>query len=70
VLSYRRTVGNEIKEFFLVILLIEVQEAEHLETQGDVVMRSPPRSALEVIQPQFLLELLVPMLDRPAAMRQ
>ena len=33
-------------------------------------MQPRPRSSLEVIQPEFLLELLVPLLDRPAAMRQ
>ena len=69
-LIHRRIVGGEIREFFLVIPLKKDQEAEGHETQGDVVMQPLPRPALEVIQPELLLELLVPLLDCPAAMRQ
>jgi hypothetical protein len=56
----RRIVGSVMREFFLVVSLKKNQEAEGHEAQGDVMVKSCPRSSLEVIEPQLFLELPVP----------
>jgi len=48
-------------------MLLQGQEPERQHHQAGVVMKAPPRAALEVVQAQFLLHLLVALLDRPAA---
>src|SRR5215210_7495149 len=48
--------------------LLQQQEPVRQERQGCVVVEPPPRPPLEVVQPEFLLQLLVPLFDRPPAL--
>jgi hypothetical protein len=46
------------------------QEGVGEEAQGEMMMQSAPRAALEVIEAEFFLQLLVALLDRPVLVRQ
>ena len=50
--------------------LLQRQEAVGQHHQAGVVVEPPPRPALEVVQAQLLLHLLVALLHRPAALPQ
>src|SRR5262249_43747807 len=45
---------------------LQCQEAVPQQAEGRVVMKARPRASLEMVQSQFLLELLIPLFHLPA----
>lgn len=69
-LSQRRTSGREVVSFFLVSEFEQGQKVIGHETEHQVVIEAAPGAALEVIQSQFFLKLLVTLLDFPTLVSQ
>src|SRR5258708_433500 len=49
---------------------LQGQEAIRQETQCGVVVEAGPGASFEMVQPEFFLELLIPLLDLPARLPQ
>src|SRR4051812_44794630 len=49
---------------------LQLQEPVGQEAHGGVVVKARPRAPLEVVQPQLFFELLIALLDVPAALPQ
>ena len=61
-----RIIGEVIPEVFFRAGLFATQEAEGEGNQGKVMMPADPAPALEVVEPKFVFELAVVLLDLPA----
>src|SRR3954470_17252587 len=59
---------SRLDRVFLLTMPLQQQETVGQQRQRRVVVEATPRPTLEVIQSQFLLQLLVALLYRPAAL--
>ena len=60
--------AGSTQKFFLLRSVSNVRKAVGQHDQRHVVVPSAPTAALIVIQPEFLLELLIVLLDLPSAL--
>src|SRR4051812_2631310 len=61
---------SRLDRVFLHTMALQHQEAVGQQRQRRMVVEATPRPALEVVQPQLLLQLLVALLHRPATLPQ
>src|SRR5690348_9858374 len=61
---------SRLYRVFLPAMAFQQQEPVGQDRHRRVVVEASPGAALKVIQPQFFLHLLIPLLHRPAAFPQ